>query len=87
MRHDGRAGRRENVVAVDMIQMVVRVDHETDRQGREFANLGEQRLGGPWILERVDHQHTVAADYESRVSARQASVVGNRGPDSIADLL
>ena len=77
----------KHVIAVDMIQVIVRVNDKTNRQRRELANLAEQRLRRPRILERVDHQNAVVADHKSGVAARQPLVVHNRGPNSIADFL
>ena len=73
VRHDGCAGSGKHVVPVDVVQVIMRVDDKADRQRRELANLGEQRLRGARILEGIDHQNAVVADHESRVSAGQPS--------------
>ena len=72
MRHDRRSGSRKHVITIDVVQMIMGVDDEADRQRRKLANLAEQRLGGPRVLERIDHQNAVVADHESRRCRRPA---------------
>ena len=87
MRHNGGSGGGEHIVAVDMIQVIMRVDDKTNRQRGELADLVQQRLRRPRVLKGIDHQYAVVADHKSGIAAGQPFVIHDRGPNSIADLL
>ena len=87
MRDNHRSGARENVVAVHVIQVIVRVHYKPDRQLRKLADFSQQRRGGFRILKRVDNQNSVVADYESGIAYGLTLVIDDGGPHPAADLL
>ncbi len=84
MRDDDRAGILEQLIARDVIQMIVGVHQIADRLWRDLADFAQERLGGAGLEETVDHQNRIVADDETGI---RVSYVADRGIDPRPDLL
>jgi hypothetical protein len=87
MSDDRGSSSREDIVAVDVIEVMVGVDHEPDGKLRDPPNLREELPGGFGILKRVDDRDPFVSHHESGVTDRPAVVRRDGGPDSLADFV
>ena len=68
-----------------MVDVVVGVDDELDRELRELADFREHLFCGFGIFKRVDDRDAVVADDEARVGAGIAFGVVDGGVDVVAE--
>ena len=79
---------RKHAVSGNVVEVIVRVDDELDRQLRALLNLCEELLCRILGRERVDDDDAIVTDHEACIRRRwtRGLRVVNRGPGIRADL-
>src|SRR5215471_5134156 len=87
MRQNGSAGLGEDRVPARMIQVVMSVDHEADRQVRDLANFRQQLFCWGNVDKCIYNKNFLAAHDKASIAACRAAVRTDGRIDSHANLL
>ena len=73
MRDDRNSASGQYLITTRMIEMVMTVHRELDRQFRERMNLGDQFFDCRGRKEGVEDQNAIVTDYKTGITGRQSS--------------
>src|SRR5215510_11922896 len=87
MRHHSRARVGKDLVATRVIEVIVRVDYESDRQAADFANLRQELLRWDHIDEGVNYCNPIVSDNEACIATGFSAIARDRSINSLPNFL